>query len=234
MAWPAVSLEAAHALLTAPGAAFEMEERLVHGVKQRVWKNGPATMRDVFLAGRVHGAKTFLVYEDERATFEAFARATLAVAAALQAEGVTKGDRVVIAMRNLPEWPVALFATLLAGGIAVPLNAWWTGAELEYALLDSEAKVAIVDAERLERIAAVLPRCGALQRVLVSRANDQPANALLRRFEDITGAVNEWSALPDRPLPAVALDPGRRRDDLLHLRHHRRTQGRAGHAPQTR
>ena len=78
MTWPEMSLQAAHALMTAPGTAFEMEERVLHGVRQRVWKNGPQTLRDVFLAGRVHGAKTFLVYEDERATFEAFARATLA------------------------------------------------------------------------------------------------------------------------------------------------------------
>ena len=33
-------------------------------------------------------------------------------------------------MRNLPEWPVAFFGCLLAGGIAVLLNAWWTGPEL--------------------------------------------------------------------------------------------------------
>ena len=34
------------------------------------------------------------------------------------------------------------------GMIATPLNAWWTGHELEYGLTDCGAKVLIVDAER--------------------------------------------------------------------------------------
>ncbi len=80
-----------------------------------------------------------------------------AIAEELVKQGVKKGDRVVIAMRNLPEWPAAFFGNLLAGAIATPLNAWWTGAELEYGLKDSGAKIAIVDAERLERIIEHLP-----------------------------------------------------------------------------
>ena len=45
-------------------------------------------------------------------------------------------------MRNLPEWSVAFFAATLAGAIVTPLNAWWTGAELEYGLTDCGTKVA--------------------------------------------------------------------------------------------
>jgi long-chain acyl-CoA synthetase len=207
MTWPVMSLIEAHALMTAPGTMFEMERCTVFGVPQRVWKNAPSSLREVFIAGRLHGAKTFLVHEDERVSFEAFARATLMIAAALTAEGVVKGDRVVIAMRNLPEWPAAFFAAVLVGAIAVPLNAWWTGPELEYALTDAEARIAIVDAERLARIEEALPRCSALQRVLVSRADSLPADARLRRLEDITGAVKDWGMLPDRPLPDVVLAP---------------------------
>jgi long-chain acyl-CoA synthetase len=193
--------------MTAPGSVFEMEERSIRGVSTRVWKNGPQTLRDVFVAGRLHGDKTFIVYEDERASFESFARATLAVANALITEGVRKGDRVVIAMRNLPEWPVAFYGASLAGAIVVPLNAWWTGPELEYALIDSGACVAIVDAERLERIAPVLPRCPELRRVLVSRSTEPGADAKVSRLEGVIGPVSDWAGLPDRPLPDVAIEP---------------------------
>ena len=62
-------------------------------------------------------------------------------------------------MRNLPEWPVAFFAIASCGAIVTPLNAWWTGAELEYGLADSGAKIAIGDAERWERIAEHLHNC---------------------------------------------------------------------------
>jgi long-chain acyl-CoA synthetase len=103
--FPAISLAQAHALLTRPGSPFEMEERDIRGVRTRVWKNAPPTMREVFLLARAHGGKTFIVYRDERVSYEEFARAALAIAEALQQAGVKKGDRVAIAMRNLPEWP---------------------------------------------------------------------------------------------------------------------------------
>ena len=53
------------------------------------------------------------------------------------ADGVRKGDRVAIIMRNLPEWSVAFWAASLVGAIVTPLNAWWTGPELEYGLTDA-------------------------------------------------------------------------------------------------
>jgi long-chain acyl-CoA synthetase len=205
--WPAVSLAQANALLTAPGAPFEMEEREIRGVRTRVWKHALPTLRELFLQARGFGDRTFLVYENDRATFEGFARAAIAIAHALQAEGVRKGDRVAVAMRNLPEWPAAFYGAILAGAVATPLNAWWTGPELEYALADSRATVAILDGERLQRLSEHLHNCPALKRVLVSRLAEEVAHPLVRPLEDITGAVNAWGALPDRPLPQVALDP---------------------------
>ncbi|MET0351304.1 MAG: AMP-binding protein, partial [Rhizobacter sp.] len=201
--WPVMSIARAHELMTAPGSAFEIEERLIRGVPLRVWKNAPATMREVFLAGRTHGAATFLVYENERASFEGFARATLALAESLQGQGVVKGDRVAIAMRNVPEWPVAYFAALLVGAIATPLNAWGTGNELEFGLSDSGAKVALVDAERWDRIAPHLARCPALERVYVARVQGTVSNPVATPLADVIGPVDGWADLPDRPLPAV-------------------------------
>jgi long-chain acyl-CoA synthetase len=205
--WPAMSIAQAHAILTAPGMPFEMEEKVIRGVPTRVWKNAPPTLRDMFLLGRGHGERIFLTYEDDRASFEGFARATLAFAHRLQADGVAKGDRVAIVMRNLPEWPVAYFGAILCGAIVTPLNAWWTGPELEYGLTDSGAKVAVVDAERLERIAEHLSNCPDLERVYVTRAAEEIAHPVIFCLEDVIGRVNDWAKLPDRPLPGVPLDP---------------------------
>ena len=205
--WPAMSIAQAHAILTAPGMPFEMEEKTIRGVPTRVWKNAPPTLRDIFLLGRGHGDKIFLTYEDDRASFEGFARATIALAHRLQADGVAKGDRVAIVMRNLPEWPVAYFAAAIVGAIVTPLNAWWTGPELEYGLTDSGAKVAIVDAERLERIAEHLHNCPDLKRVYVARAAEEIAHPIIFCLEDVTGRVNDWAKLPERPLPDVPIEP---------------------------
>jgi long-chain acyl-CoA synthetase len=205
--FPVISLAQATALLTRPGSRFEMEQCDIRGVRTRVWKNAPPTMRELFLLSRSHGDKTFLVYGDERASYEAFARAALAMADALQQAGVKKGDRVAIAMRNLPEWPAAFFGSLLVGGVATLLNAWWTGPELEYGLGDSGAKVAIVDRERFERLAGHLHNLPALERIFVSRSNAEAAGPRITTLESVIGDVNAWHQLPDRPLPNVPLAP---------------------------
>src|ERR1700733_7529188 len=174
--FPALTLAQANAILTAAGAPFEMEERSIRCVQTRVWKNAPPTLRDLFLLSRKFGERTFIVPGDERVSYEEFARAALAIAEALQAAGLKKGDCVAIAMRNLPEWPAALFGCQLAGGVATLLNAWWTGAELEYGLNDSGAKFAFVDPERFERIAEHLHQCAALERIFVCREIEDVAH----------------------------------------------------------
>jgi long-chain acyl-CoA synthetase len=206
-AWPAMSVADAHKLLTAPGAPFEMDEAVIRGIRTRVWKNAPPTIRDLVALGRAHGDKTFLVYEDDRATFESFTRAALAVAAELTKQGVKKGDRVALIMRNLPEWPAVFFGATIVGAIVTPLNAWWTGPELEYGLVDSGSKVAFVDAERLERIAEHLVNCPALKTVYVSRYQDELPHPIVRRLEDVLGKVNDWGKLPAGEMPTVPLEP---------------------------
>src|SRR3569832_894038 len=206
--WPAMSLAQAHALMTAPGAPFEMETLTIRGIETRVWKNGPKTFAENFLAARAWGERTFVVFEDDRVSYEAFARATLVLAADLKARGLQKGDRVAIAKRNLPEWPVAYFATLLAGGVAAPLNAWWTGPELEFALSDSAARFAILDVERLGRLAPLLPGCADLEHVYVTRAPESVSHPKLSRLEDLIGKPNDWASLPaDTPLPSPLPEP---------------------------
>jgi long-chain acyl-CoA synthetase len=204
--YPALSLAEAHRRLTAPGSPFEIVELEIRGETQRVWKNAPATLRDVFVAARAqHGDRTFLVYEGERASFEAFARAAIVFARELQTLGLVKGDRVAIAMRNTPEWPVALFGTILAGGLAVPINAWSTGPEMQYVLADSGAKVAVADAERYDRMLPHLDRLPALETLLVSRLDAEPSHPRAEAWERLLGKTADWAQLPVLPVPEVAL-----------------------------
>jgi long-chain acyl-CoA synthetase len=205
--WPAMSLEQAQAKLTAAGARFEIETVEIRGVKTKIWKNAPRTLIDAFLACRQYSQREFVVYEDDRASFAAFERAVTTLAHELQAQGVRKGDRVALIMRNLPEWPVVFFAAACIGAIVTPLNAWWTGAELEYGLTHSGAMIAVVDAERFERLGEHLPNCPALTRVYVCRRTEELADPRIIKLESILGVVNDWGKLPQRALPEVAIDP---------------------------
>ena len=207
--WPAMSVPDAYEKLTAPGAPFEMEEALVRGVPMRVYKNAPPNLRAVFEAGRAWGARDCIVYEDERVSFEDHYRAVATFARVLASRyGVEKGDRVAIAMRNFPEWSVVFWATAILGGIIVPLNAWGTGAELEYGLTDSGAKVLVVDGERLERITPELPKLK-LAGLIASRTPDEvlAAAPTAERFEDLVAGPGHYTTLDDSLPPVPDLHP---------------------------
>jgi long-chain acyl-CoA synthetase len=202
--WPAVSLAEANAMLTRPGSPFEMEEIVVRGVRTRTWKTAPETLRDLMLTGRQYPDRTFLVFEDERADFEAFTRAAIHLSHALVKRGVKKGDRVAVVMSNLPEWPVAFFAAVCAGAIVTPLNGWWTGEELEYAFRDSACRLAIMDFERYRRFEGRIRNCPDLEQILVTRAPG-PLEGMASRLEKIIGPTGAWSDLSDKPPPKVKL-----------------------------
>jgi long-chain acyl-CoA synthetase len=197
-----MSLAQAHARLTRPGAPFETVEAVIGGVLMRVWKHVPATAAEAFATARTFGPREFLVLGDERVTYDGFVRAVLALSAHLTARGLQKGDRVALVMRNLPEWPVVFLAALLAGAIAVPLNAWWTGTELAYGILDSGARFIFADAERLSRIADLPP---GVAHVFVARAANPPPGVTV--LEDVIGAPPGWPDLPDGAMPDVPLSP---------------------------
>ena len=206
--WPAMSIQQAHDMLTAPGMPFEMETLTIRGVETRTWKNAPPTLRAEVEACRAFGSeRIFLVYEDERVSFEAFYRAVSAFMRELQAKGVKKGDRVALVMRNFPEWPVAFYAGVSLGAIVTPLNAWWTGPELGYGLVDSGAKVLIADAQSALRLQEHMPNCPALEWAYVSRTVDEIAHPKVIKLESVIGGAGDWASLPDQPLLDVVVDP---------------------------
>ena len=200
-----MTLEQARATLCAPGAPFEMEQVAAHGRVFRAWKNAPAQLSALALIGRSHGALEFMVFEDERVTFDGWFRAVAALAAHLRALGIGPGDRVALAMRNLPEWPVAFFAVTTLGAICVPLNAWWTGAELTYGLAMAGCRALIADGERLARVLPLRGELVALEFVLGTRLGTVPANVVA--LESVIGAPGDYGTLPDRDLPDADLAP---------------------------
>lgn len=206
--WPVMTRDQVKAALCAPGMPFEMETAEIEGVPTRVWKNALPNLAVLAAhANASFGDREFVVYEDERVTYAAWHRAVATLAHALQARGIKKGDRVAVAMRNLPEWPVAFFAAAVAGAIVVPLNAWWTGEELAFGLADSGAAVLICDAERWDRISPYKAEMPALAHVMVARAGAAAMAEPAITLESIVGSPKNYADLADLPLPDVAIAP---------------------------
>ncbi|WP_239807073.1 class I adenylate-forming enzyme family protein [Croceicoccus hydrothermalis] len=206
--WPVMTIAEATAALTAPGALFEMEEVEIGGRTLRTWKNQPRTLAALARRARdMFGTREFIIYEDDRVTYDGWFRAVCALALALRGAGVGKGDRVAIAMRNLPEWPVAFFAATAIGAIAVPLNAWWTGGELAYGLADSGAKLLICDYRRSCDIAPFRGQLSALRQVWVARAQGRALTDGATPLESRIGPASGYGDLPERDLPDENADP---------------------------
>ncbi|MBS0472911.1 MAG: acyl--CoA ligase [Proteobacteria bacterium] len=184
------------AALTASGQ-FEITNDTSLGYPIKVYRNAPPSLRSVLEMTQVHGDRTFLIYGDETITFrEHFARVA-ALAFRLHEAGVRHGDRVAIGMRNYPEWMISFWAVQAIGAIAVALNAWWTGPELAFALEDSTPSALLIDGERLERIAPLLPKLD-LKTVIVARRGESGSEG-----EDFSQVI----ARKVDGLPAVQIAP---------------------------
>ena len=168
-----------------------------------------------------HGDKDFLVYEDERISFAEHFQAVAALAHVLVGRfGITKGDRVAIAMRNLPEWVIAFWASISVGAVVVPLNAWWTGPELAYGLSDSGARVVFADEERQRGCSPHLGESPPSRAMVVCCEEPGPDGgrraAVGSTVEQAGGRTRcRWCPSPSSPhpppgtptLPEVAIDP---------------------------
>lgn len=139
--------------LIAPGAPFELVTLNVNGQPLPAYRNAFAALPALLDAGRAHAAKEFMVFEDDRWSYERFYQAVDALAGRLQSEhGVRAGDRVAIAMRNRPEWAVAFTAVALLGAVPAPLNSFGLREELLSALRVVQPKWLLCDPERFVHV----------------------------------------------------------------------------------
>src|SRR4029450_12960896 len=74
-------------------------------------------------------------------------------AAALRELGVQRGDSVAFLLKSCPEFVYATFGCLQLGAIWIPVNVDYRGAWRHATLEDAAARVLVVDAELVPRVA---------------------------------------------------------------------------------
>jgi long-chain acyl-CoA synthetase len=183
------------AALTGPGGPFEIVDTQIGDVSMRVYESAPPSLVSILESSRGYGDREFLVFEHDRVTFSDHYGIVAALASWLAGErGIGKGDRIAIGMRNYPEWLFAFWATLALGAVAVPLNAWWSGPELRYALDDSGATFALLDGERYDRLAGDLRELR-MPSIVVRHQGAVQDGAI--RWPDLRDQLDRSVALPD-------------------------------------
>lgn len=103
------------------------------------------------------------------------------LAAALAGLGVKKGDRVGIFMPNTPQFVLAFYAILKAGGVVVAINPLYTAPELEHQLQDAGVEVMLVMSNFYPKVKASQKRTR-LRTILVSNVKEELPPALAGLF----------------------------------------------------
>jgi long-chain acyl-CoA synthetase len=116
---------------------------------------------------RLCPGRACLIYKGEILTYSQLASQTNQIAAALIHLGIRKGERVGIFMPNCPEFVLAYFAILKAGGVVVAINPLYTPPEIVHQVNDAGVEMVFSAGSLYERIKTAQPETG-IRRVIVS------------------------------------------------------------------
>ena len=174
---------------------FELQKKTIRGNEYNVFVNVPQNLYEYFQFALIHGEWDFLAYEDESYKYQEVLNNAAGLAHILVDKyGLKKGDAVAFSMRNYPEWIYSYMAVTSIGCVAVPLNSWWQGEELDYGITHSEAKVFIGDDERLQRLEGFV--------------ENTPRISVRCQTNDFTNTVAfEELVKPKESFPQVEIDP---------------------------
>jgi long-chain acyl-CoA synthetase len=137
----------------APDAPLAIHKTTIGDIEYDVFSKVPSNLGELFDLGLSDPDLPFLVYKNERYSFaESNVMAKQLARVLKERYKIVKGDRVAICARNSPEWCLAYMASTLLGAVAVPMNSWWRGQELEYGLTDSGSKLLFVDPDRYAQV----------------------------------------------------------------------------------
>ena len=154
-----------------------------------------------------------LVFFEQVITYGQMLQMVERLAAHLHAQGVRKGDRVILLMQNCPQLVLAHYAILRANAVVVPVNPMNTADELQHYITDADARVAITTADLASALAQANSAVAAdaqLRHVLITRFADAmpPGAAQQADFPQAWAAwlLGEHAAPDERLLPGATVE----------------------------
>lgn len=106
------------------------------------------------------------------------------LANAFRAAGIARGDRIALILPQRPETIVTHLAAYGLGAVIVPLSFLFGPEALEYRLVNSAAKIAVVDRQSLPNLAPIRDRLRGLTHVLGVDDADSAGVTAWQRFVD--------------------------------------------------
>jgi long-chain acyl-CoA synthetase len=122
-------------------------------------------------AAKQHPNHTAITYYGTQITYAQLSNLANRFATSLQRLGVLKGDRVALALPNIPQFPIAFYGALRAGAVVVPTNPLYTEREMLHQLVDAGAKV-LVMLDSFYPVVRKIKQTTALEQVIVTSPAD--------------------------------------------------------------
>ncbi len=159
-------------------------------------------------SARRFGEKPAIIYYGRKITYSELLDAVERFATYLSKSGIKKGDRIAIYAQNSPQFVIALFGTMRANAVAIPLNPMLVGRELEYILSDSGSRMVVTTSELANKVLPEAKKLGIS--VICGNLSDyipEQPTLLVPDFAklklDIEGTVNWNEVMAEREPPHV-------------------------------
>src|SRR6266700_234836 len=88
--------------------------------------------------------QTATIYYGTKLSYAQLSSLASRFATGLQKLGIQKGDRVAVALPNIPQFPIAFYGALRAGAVVVPTNPLYTEREMQYQMAYSGARILVM------------------------------------------------------------------------------------------
>jgi benzoate-CoA ligase len=169
----------------AKGSATALDARAAVAAVPRAYNFAADIISRNIKAGR--GNKPAYIDATGSLTYAELAERVERFGRVLHALGVRREERVMLALTDGIDWPIAFLGAIKRGIVPVPVNTLMTEDDYRYMLADSRSRVLVVSEALLPKFAGLIGPGADLGAVIVSGANAHGH----RRFADLMAAARE-------------------------------------------
>lgn len=127
-----------------------------------------------------------MIFQDTTLTYQELWDQVKRLAAGLQQAGLRRGDRVGLMMQNCPQFVIAYFGALHAGGTVTSTSPIYTPREAAHQWQDAGAKVIIADRALQPVVEAAVAQCPSVTRIVWV----DPQEYVGRRYQQLLKAIS--------------------------------------------
>lgn len=137
-----------------------------------------------------HPSKEALIYQDQTYTYEEFNNKVNQLAHGLVTEGVKKGDKIAMFMKNSADFIFTYYAGAKIGAVLVPINFRLSPKEINYIVQQSNSSFIVTDQEFEDIVHEAVDEISSIQRRFST------PNAINNHFTSLSTVFSEKSENP--------------------------------------